>query len=46
MFFAVPTLFEAVVEHIGELFHEQQYSLHRLPLPELVKVRLFCFGFK
>ncbi|CAG9533063.1 unnamed protein product [Cercopithifilaria johnstoni] len=41
----VPTLFEAAVEHIGELFHEQQCILRRLPVPELVKVYHLCFVF-
>lgn len=43
--FAVPTLFEAAVEHIGELFHENHTNVYRLPIPEVVKVNLSCFGF-
>uniref|UniRef100_A0A8R1XUB6 VHL domain-containing protein n=1 Tax=Onchocerca volvulus TaxID=6282 RepID=A0A8R1XUB6_ONCVO len=39
----VPTLFEAAVEHIGELFHENQYALHRLPVPELVKFDIYFY---
>ncbi|KAM3728192.1 von Hippel-Lindau tumor suppressor [Dirofilaria immitis] len=39
----VPTLFEVAVEHIGELFHEHQYALHRLPIPELVKFDIFFY---
>ncbi|MCP9263223.1 hypothetical protein DINM_006562 [Dirofilaria immitis] len=41
IYFTVPTLFEVAVEHIGELFHEHQYALHRLPIPELVKFDIF-----
>ncbi|VDP14231.1 unnamed protein product [Onchocerca flexuosa] len=39
----VPTLFEAVVEHIGELLHENQYAPHRLPIPELVKFDIYFY---
>ncbi|KAL3990852.1 von Hippel-Lindau disease tumor suppressor family protein [Acanthocheilonema viteae] len=41
----VPTLFEAVVEHIGELFYDQQYALFKIPVPKLVKVYLFYLEF-
>ncbi|VDK83091.1 unnamed protein product [Litomosoides sigmodontis] len=35
----VPTLLEAAVEYIGEIFHNDQCALRKLPVPELVKVR-------
>ncbi|VIO89556.1 Uncharacterized protein BM_BM11025 [Brugia malayi] len=39
----VPTLFEAAVEHIGELFHKQQYALYWLPVPELIKFDIYFY---
>ncbi|VBB29609.1 unnamed protein product [Acanthocheilonema viteae] len=39
----VPTLFEAVVEHIGELFYDQQYALFKIPVPKLVKFDIYFY---